>query len=297
MDRGILYGVAAYGIWGLVPVYWKLFQHVGSLQVLAHRIVWSFVALFLVTSVLQWRKPSPWRQISFGVAGLYLVAALLIGINWFLYVWAVNAGFIVETSLGYFVTPLVNVLLGVLVFRERLRAPQWVAVTLAAGGVLHLTHAYGSLPWIAIGLATSFGTYGLAKKKAPLGPLEGLTLETAMLVVPALAYLIALHLNGTGVFTQTGAKTDMLLAGGGWITIGPLLLFAAAVRRVPLSVIGILQYIAPTIQLVLGVAIYHEPFARTQLVGFAFVWTALVVFAADGVRARRVPHRLVESAG
>ena len=215
MDRGVWYGVAAYSLWGLFPIYWKLFRHVGSLQVLAHRIVWSFLALALVTAAMHRRRTGSWRDVSASVTALYAIAALLIGVNWFFFVWAVNSGFVVETSLGYFITPFVNVLLGVVVFRERLRAPQWAAVALAAAGVLHLTRAYGSLPWIAIGLAISFGSYGLAKKKATLGPLEGLTLETAMLVVPAAVYLMVLHRSGAGVFMRTGAATDLLLAGGG----------------------------------------------------------------------------------
>src|SRR5688572_9103290 len=197
MNRGVLYGAAAYSIWGLFPIYWKLFHGIPALEILAHRITWSFVALALIVAWAPGRArvrallstPRP-------LVILYGIAALLIGVNWFLYVWAVNAGYVVETSLGYFITPLVNVLLGVVVFRERLRALQWVAVGLAAAGVLYLTSAYGSLPWIALGLAFSFGGYGLAKKKAPLGSLDGLALETAMLVVPAALYLGRLQYSG-----------------------------------------------------------------------------------------------------
>jgi chloramphenicol-sensitive protein RarD len=278
--------VAAYGIWGLFPIYWKLFRHVPALEILAHRIAWSFVTLVLLVSGARgsalrrvWAVPWP-------VIGLYAAAALLIGVNWFLYVWAVNAGYVVETSLGYFITPLVNVLLGVVFFRERLRRLQWVAVGLAGAGVVYLTVSYGSLPWIALGLAFSFGGYGLAKKKAPLGPLDGLTLETALLVAPAVAYLGRLERAGSGAFLHTGSATDLLLAASGTITIIPLLLFASSVRRVPLSIVGILQYIAPTIQLFLGVLLFHEPFTRVQAVGFAFVWVAIAVFACEGLRGR-----------
>jgi chloramphenicol-sensitive protein RarD len=289
---GFWYGVAAYGIWGLFPLYWKLVQHVPALQILGHRIVWSFAALAVLTTFSRdISAPSLWRAPR-RVIGMYAIAAVLIGINSFLYVYAVNAGFIVETSLGYFIAPLVNVVLGVLVFRERLRAGQWIAVALAAAGVAYLTRAYGAVPWIAAGLATSFGSYGLVKKKAPLDSLRGLTLETAVLVIPAAAFLAAVQANGRGAFLHTGVASDLLLVGGGLVTIGPLLLFASAVRRIPLSVIGLLQYIAPTIQFLLGVFLYHEPFSRTQLIGFTVVWIALLVFSVDGLRARGVPGRV-----
>ena len=287
MNAGIAYGLAAYGLWGLFPLYWKLFHHVPAPQALAHRIAWSFIALMLLTAGLERRTGSRRLPLSLPFAGLYVAAAVLIGLNWLLYIWAVNAGFVVETSLGYFITPLVNVVVGVLVFRERLRPAQWVAVALAGAGVLYLTSAYGSVPWIAMGLAASFGGYGVAKKKAPFGALAGLTLESAVLVGPAALYLGALQVRGDGLFLRAGAGTDLLLVSSGLVTIVPLLFFAASVRRVPLSLVGLLQYIAPTIQLVLGVLVFHEPFTRAQLVGFSFVWLALAVFAVDGVRARR----------
>jgi chloramphenicol-sensitive protein RarD len=287
---GFWYGVAAYGIWGVFPLYWKLVQHVPALQILGHRIVWSFAALAALTTFSRGAPaaPSLWN-VPARVIGVYAIAAVLIGINSFLYVYAVNAGFIVETSLGYFIAPLVNVLLGVVVLRERLRAGQWLAAALAAAGVAYLTRAYGSVPWIAAGLATSFGSYGLVKKKAPLDSLRGLTLETAVLVIPAAAYLTALQVNGRGAFLHTGFVSDLLLVGSGLVTITPLLLFASAVRRIPLSVVGLLQYIAPTIQFLLGVFLYDEPFSRTQLIGFAIVWTALVIFSVEGLRARGLP--------
>jgi chloramphenicol-sensitive protein RarD len=293
VKEGIWYGVAAYSIWGLFPLYWKLFRHVPALQILGHRIAWSFVALVLLIGLRRYvgtvghGAVAPILRLSGPIVGIYTLAALLIGVNWFIYVWAVNAGFVVETSLGYFITPLVNVLLGVLVFRERLRPLQWTAVALAGAGVLHLTRAYGSLPWIALGLAGTFGGYGLAKKKAPLGSLEGLTLETAVLFLPAVTYLALMESHGEGAFMHTGAAIGVLLAGGGIITIIPLLLFTSSVQRVPLSVVGILQYIAPSIQLVLGVLLFHEPFTRTQLMGFSAVWMALFLFAWDGWREGR----------
>ena len=290
---GFWYGVAAYGIWGLFPLYWKLVQHVPALQILGHRIVWSFAALAALTTFARGAPaPSLWH-VPARVIGVYAIAAVLIGINSFLYVYAVNAGFIVETSLGYFIAPLVNVLLGVVVLRERLRAGQWLSAALAAAGVAYLTRAYGSVPWIAAGLATSFGSYGLVKKKAPLDSLRGLTLETAVLVIPAAAYVTALQVDGRGAFLHTGLVSDLLLVGSGLVTISPLLLFASAVRRIPLSVVGLLQYIAPTIQFLLGVSLYDEPFSRTQLIGFAIVWIALIVFSVDGLRAGGLPPGVV----
>src|SRR5688572_12201921 len=214
MNRGVLYGAAAYSIWGLFPIYWKLFHGIPALEILAHRITWSFVALALIVAWAPGRArvrallstPRP-------LVILYGIAALLIGLNWFLYVWAVNAGFVVETSLGYFMTPLVNVLLGVMVFRERLTMPQWAAVALAAAGVLYLTWAYRTAPWIALGLAASFGSYGLVKKKGTLPALEGLTLETAVLVLPAAAWLVSLQAEGQAVFLRGRLLTSLLLAG------------------------------------------------------------------------------------
>lgn len=282
---GFWSGVAAYTMWGLVPIYWKLLKHVPAIQVLGHRIVWSLAVLLILVVALRRRGIS---SVSARVAALYAVAAALIAGNWFLYIYAVNAGFIVETSLGYYITPLVNVLFGVLFFHERMRPAQWVAIALAATGVVQLTYAYGALPWIAFGLAASFGTYGLAKKKAPLDPLEGLTLETAILAPVAIVFLITLHRSGEGSFLRTGAVSDALMIGGGLVTTVPLLLFAAAVRSVPLSVIGILQYIGPTLQFLLGVFVYDEPFSQSQLIGFSIVWAALGVYAGDSFRARRM---------
>ena len=285
MNPGVAYGALAYALWGLFPIYFKQTAHVPALEVLAHRIVWSVVALAFIAVAARGRTVTV--RVPGRVYLLYAAAAALIGVNWFVYVWAVSSGFILETSLGYFITPLVNVLLGVMVFRERLRLGQWIAIALATGGVVHLTMAHGSLPWISLALAVSFGSYGLVKKQAPLGAVQGLTLETGVLLLPALAYLVALHVDHRGAFLQLGSRTDLLLASSGLITIGPLLLFARAVRLVPLSVIGMLQYIAPTIQFLLGVLVYHEPFRATRLTGFLFVWVALAVFTIDGARAHR----------
>lgn len=285
MSRGIWYGIAAYSIWGTFPLYWRLVRHVPALEVLAHRIVWSAVVLAMV--VLAMRSRSVWSSMSRRTVGRYALAAVLIAANWLLYIRGVNTDLVVEVSLGYFITPLVNVVLGVLVLRERLRPLQWLAVVVAAAGVAHLTRAYGGLPWLACGIAFSFGGYGLVKKTAPLGPVEGLTLETAILFLPAAVWLAMLLGADAGSFLRTGTAADLLLIGGGIVTIGPLLLFASAVQRIPLSVVGILQYISPTISFLLGVLVLGEPFSRTQFVGFAIVWTALLLFAVDGLRVRR----------
>jgi len=284
VSRGFWYGLGAYGIWGLFPIYWTLIEFVPADQIIAHRIVWSFLLLVLVR-----RLPIARRErinLTRGVIGLYAAAAVLIAVNWFLYVWAVTHHFIVETSLGYFITPLVNVLLGVVFLRERLRTFQWVAIALAATGVGYLAIVYGDVPWIAIGLATTFGTYGLVKKKAPLGSVAGLTLETGLLFVPALVFLSVVEMRGAGAFLRLDPATMALVAAAGPITTLPLVLFAAAVQRIPLSAIGILQFIAPTIQFLLGTLVYHEPFNHQQLVGFAFVWSAVIVFAAEGILTR-----------
>ena len=288
MKRGFWLGGAAYAIWGLFPIYWKQLESVPATQVIAHRIAWSFVVLVPMLAVGTWRKA---RAAGTGAVGFhtstatvaaYAAAALLIAVNWFTYVWAVNHELVVETSLGYFITPLVNVVLGVVVLRESLRPWQWLAVVFAAIGVTYLTVVYGAVPWIALVLAVSFGTYGLVKKRAPMAPLPGLTLETGLLFIPAVVFLLFEEARGTGAFVHAGGRPTLLMAGAGVVTTVPLLLFATAVQVIPLSVIGILQFISPTIQFVLGVFVYREPFSRGQLVGFSLVWLALAVFAIEG---------------
>jgi chloramphenicol-sensitive protein RarD len=293
--RGVWYGVAAYTLWGLFPLYWTMLEAVPAEQIISHRIVWSFLVLIPVAAVSLHRDaqrrarqpPLPGVPLLtvvnlWSVLPLYSAAAALIGLNWYLYIWGVNHGLVVGTSLGYFITPLVNVLLGVVILRESLRPLQWLAVAIATSGVLYLWWAYGTLPWIALALAGTFGTYGLVKKQAPMPPLYGLTVETGILFLPALAFLGILATGGTGAFGTAGTRTTLLLAGAGFVTTLPLLLFASAVQRVQLSVIGILQYISPTIQFLLGIFFYGEPFARHQMVGFGIVWMACAVFAAEG---------------
>ena len=287
MNKGIWYGIGAYVTWGLFPIYWKWLHNVPALQLIGHRILWSFLLLFVV--ILVSRQWSVFRAAALKphVLRIYFVAAVLIGINWLVYVWAVNAGFIVQVSLGYYINPLLNVLMGVLFLRERLRPLQWIPLGLAAAGVLYLTWAYGSLPWISLTLAFSFGIYGLVKKIAPLGSLYGLSLETGLLFLPALLYLLCADAIGQGAFLHTGAISDVLMMGAGLMTTIPLLMFASAARRIPLSLVGILQYIAPTLQFLLGVLVYGEPFTHTQLIGFGMVWVALILFAVEGYLASR----------
>jgi len=281
MKRGAWQAVGAYLAWGLFPLYWKQIESVPALELIGHRIAWSFVTLVAIAAVTG-KTGAPLRPRG-RVLAIFTLSAVLISVNWFTYVWAVNGGFVVETSLGYFINPLVSVLFGVLVLGERLRRPQWLAIGLAAGGVAYLTLAHGSLPWIALVLAVSFGSYGLVRKIAPLDSFDGLTLETGLLFLPAVAYLGYTEHAGRGAFLHAGPFSDVLLVGAGPVTTVPLLLFASAARRIPLSLMGVLQYIAPTVQFLLGVLVYKEPFDRAQLVGFALVWTALVVFGTEGL--------------
>jgi chloramphenicol-sensitive protein RarD len=282
MNKGIWYGIGAYAFWGLFPIYWKWLVHVSALELISHRIIWSCVILLaIVLLTRQWRG---FRQAIQAprVLRIYIVAAILISINWLIYVWAVNAGFVIESSLGYFINPLVSVALGVIILRERLRSLQWVPIILALIGVVYLAFAYGSVPWIALSLACTFGLYGFVKKTAPLNSLYGLSLETSILIGPALLFLVYAEIIGQGAFLHTGAVADGLMMGAGVVTTIPLILFASAARRIPLSLMGILQYIAPTLQFLCGVWIYHEPFTQNQFIGFAIVWVALIIFAIEG---------------
>lgn len=273
-------------IWGLFPVYWTQLESVPALQIIGHRIVWSFVLLLLAMVIS--RQVGEFRSsLRPRIVAIYLVAALLISTNWFTYVWAVTHGFVVEASLGYFMNPLFSIVLGMVFFRERLRPAQWASIALAAIGVLYLTFTYGALPWIAIILAVTFGLYGLVNKAAPLGSFFGLTLETGLLFIPAVVYLSACEVLGIGAFLHSGAAQDGLMLGAGLVTTVPLLLFAAALPRVPLSTIGVLQYMNPTLQFLLGVVVYREPFTHDRLIGFGFVWLSLALFWLESIYARR----------
>ena len=292
MNRGVLNAIGAYVIWGFLPIYWKAIQQVPALQILNHRVVWSLVFLaILISARKNW---SPLRQAirQPKIVLVYGLAACLLAVNWLTYIWGVNAGFIVETSLGYFINPLVNVLLGVLFLREKIRPLQWVPIGMATAGVLYLTFSYGSLPWIALVLAFTFALYGLLKKTAPLGSLHSLTLETGILFVPSLLYLVYVALQGSGIFIEYNTLTNLLLVFTGVVTAVPLLLFGAAARSINLSLLGLLQYIAPTCQFLIGVLIYNEPFTQARLIGFSIIWAALFLYWLESFLAHRRASRL-----
>jgi chloramphenicol-sensitive protein RarD len=291
MRKGMFYAATAYTLWGSFPIYFRALQSVPAMEVLMHRMIWSLVFVMLV---LAWRRQWNWigevLRRPRVLAG-FVASALLLASNWFIFIWAVNDGRVVESSLGYFINPLVNVLLGFLFLGERMRPMQWAAIGLAACGVAWLTWQGGQLPWIALVLAGTFGAYGLLRKTASLGALEGLSLETFLLFPIALAYLAWLSIGGHNVFLAVPVSTKWLLAAAGPITAIPLLLFAAGARRIPMSTLGLLQYIGPTIQLLIGVWLYHEPFSTARLAGFVVIWAALAVYSAEGLwqaRARKV---------
>jgi chloramphenicol-sensitive protein RarD len=288
---GVVAGLAAYLLWGLFPLYFPLLEPAGGLEIVAHRIVWSLLFVGLLLTVLR-----AWPQVRAAVADrrtllVLSVAALLIVVNWLVFVFAVNAGHVVESSLGYFINPLVSVLLGVVAFRERLRRLQWVAVGLAVVAVVVLTVDYGHPPWIALALAGSFGFYGLMKKLVRVEAAPGLFLETALVFVPALVVIVVLESRGSAAFAHEGAGNAVLLAFSGVATAVPLLLFAASARRVPLSTVGLLQYVNPLIQLAIGVFVLGEPMPPARVAGFAIVWLALAVFTADSLRQARSTRR------
>ena len=296
MNKGILNGIAAYALWGFFPIYWKLLHEVPALQLIGHRIAWSFL-LLLGVIILTGQWDDFRSKLDVRIFGIYLIASLLVGVNWLTYVWAVNAGFIVETSLGYFINPLLSVLMGVLFLRERLRITQWIPVVLAALGVLYLTFVYGRLPWIALLLAFTFGFYGLVKKLAPLGSLYGLTFETGILFLPALAYLGIVQANNTASFLHSSLTLDLLMIGAGLVTTVPLLMFASAAKQIPLSMIGLLQYLAPSIQFLIGIFVYKEVFDNSRLIGFGLVWLALIIFWVENYLANRMPVEPIPEMG
>ncbi|MFF1961415.1 EamA family transporter RarD [Streptomyces sp. NPDC058220] len=284
---GLLYGIGAYGMWGLVPLFWPLLKPAGAMEILAHRMVWSlaFVAIGLL-ALRRWawvgellRQP---RKL-----GLIAVAATVITVNWGFYIWAVNTGRVVEASLGYFINPLVTIAMGVLLLKERLRPAQWTAVFIGFAAVLVLAIGYGQPPWISLTLAFSFATYGLVKKKINIGGLESLAAETAVLFLPALGYLVWLSASGSATFAAEGAGHATLLAATGLVTAVPLVCFGAAAIRVPLSTLGLLQYLAPVFQFVLGVAYFHEAMPAERWAGFSLVWLALTILTWDALRTAR----------
>jgi chloramphenicol-sensitive protein RarD len=282
---GVLLALGAYGMWGTFPLYFRLLEAAGAVEIVLHRIVWSLLTCLVLIAVA--RAWAPLRRMSRRQLLLLAAAAAAISVNWGVFIWAVNSEQVVETSLGYFINPLVSVLMGVLLLRERLRPAQWVAVGIAGAAVLVLTVDYGRPPWIALALAASFGTYGLLKNRVGrgVGALPGLTVETAVLAPAALAGIVWLQWQGSGTFVSEGPWHTTFLVLSGALTAAPLLLFASAARRVPLSTIGLLQYVTPVMQLLIGTVVFGEPMPPLRLAGFALVWVALAVLSVDGLRS------------
>ncbi|GAO09376.1 hypothetical protein TPA0598_05_00970 [Streptomyces lydicamycinicus] len=293
---GLAYGIAAYTMWGLLPLYWRLLDDAAPSEILAHRMVWSLpVAVVLLAVLRRWSWIGPLLRQPRRL-GLILVSTLVISANWFLYIWAVNSGHVLEASLGYFINPLVSIAFGVLVLRERLRPLQWAAVGIGALAVLVMTVAYGRMPWIALALAFSFATYGLVKKGIKLDGIEGFSAETALQLLPALGFLVFLGLRGEASFT-TGVGQALLLSACGVATAVPLICFGASAVRLPLTMIGMLQYLAPTFQFLLGLTVFHETMPPERWAGFALVWLALAVLTWDALRtAGRARAALAEAA-
>ena len=294
--RGFLLGVAAYGIWGLFPLYWPLLEPAGAVEILAHRIVWSCLTMGLLVLIL--RRTALVRSIATDrrTRSILGLAACLITVNWAVYIWGVNNGHVVETSLGYFVNPLVTVLMGVFILGERLRPWQWAALGVASLAVVVLTLDYGRPPWIALTLALTFGSYGLCKKQANAPAIESITFETTMIAPVALAYLGWLTWRGESDFTGHGAGHVLLLMSAGIVTAVPLVCFGGAAIRVPLVTLGLLQYLTPTLQFALGVLYFHEDMPTGRWLGFGLVWVALVIFTVESLRHRRTSIQLAAGA-
>lgn len=290
---GAVCGAAAFLIWGLSPVYWKVLKIVPALEVIMHRIVWSFI--FLVPMIIIQGKWEECVEVfkNFKTLIILLFTALFVAFNWLIYIWAVNHGRVLEASLGYYINPLVNVLLGVIFLKERLRHMQLIAVILAGSGVLILTLYYGKFPWVSLTLAFSFGLYGLIRKVVAVASLTGLCIETLLLSIPAGIYLIYLNTHDSGAFLRIDFSTDVFLVGSALVTALPLLLFILGTKRLNLSTIGFLQYIAPTCMFLLGVFVYGEPFSKIQVITFSLIWTALGIYSGDSVTYFRRLHKPV----
>ncbi len=283
---GLLYGLGAYLLWGLLPLYWKLVEEAGAFEILAHRGIWSLVlCLFLLALRKQIKSGYQMVKARRTLALLFLASGVLM-LNWGVFIWAVTVDRVVDAALGYYITPLINVSLGVFLLHERLRTLQKVAVSLAAIGVLVLTLGYGAVPWVALVLSTSWACYSLIKKKLHLGALETLTMEALFAFIPNLVYLISIERAGTAVFGKDTGLTILLL-GAGFATVAPLLLFNGSTTRLPLSTVGLLQYITPTMMFIIGVFINNEDMAPAKLLGFAFIWSALAFLSRDLIKSNR----------
>lgn len=286
MRRGVVYAVIAYLVWGLLPLYWNVFHTVGALEILAHRILWSFVFVGIILLIMKrWR--SMMSALSGAkVRGAMILSSILISANWLIYIWAVNNEKVLETSLGYYMNPLLSVFFGVIFLKERLQVGQWIALTLAAIGVLYNTLQYGEVPWVAIALALSFALYGLAKKKVQVDALTGVACETLLIVPVALLYLSAIQVNGTAMAWDMHGWQVLLLTLTGVATVLPLFWFAEATKTLPLSTIGFIQYLSPTISMFSAIFIFGEPFTITHIISFSFIWAALIVFTISSMRKK-----------
>jgi chloramphenicol-sensitive protein RarD len=294
--KGLLFGTAAYALWGMFPLYWPLLEPAGAVEILAHRIVWSALTMAVLVLLLR-RTPAVVAAFRHRRSLLLLtVAAVVISVNWATYIYGVNNDRVVEAALGYFINPLVTVMMGVLVLGERLRRLQWIALGIASLAVVVLTIDYGRPPWVALVLAFSFGTYGLAKKQAGVGPIESLTIETLVLAPIALSYVAWLVATGASNFGSHGTGHSLLFTTTGIVTAIPLMLFGAAAIRVPLVALGLLQYLAPIIQFALGVLLFREDMPVGRWIGFGLVWVALAIFTVETINHRRRQLRLVTEA-
>lgn len=292
---GIIAASCAYIVWGVLPIYWKALQAVPALEILCHRMSWSLlVTLAIIVSA---RRAAAFRKAVANGGNLLIFgsSATLLAVNWLIYIWAVNAGYILEASLGYFINPLISVLFGVFFFRERLRPGQIAALFLVLAGVLYLTVYYGRFPWIALSLSSTFAVYGLLHKKSELPSLDALGIEVLLFFLPAAGYLLFAAASGGGAFLRGPATVDLLLVGAGVVTTFPLLLFGFAAHKIPLSTLGLLQYMAPTINFCIGIALYGEDFPRERMIGFCIIWAALALYLAEGALRRARTRRAVLS--
>ena len=287
MNKGLIQAVGAYTVWGISPVFWKGLSEIPAMYSLAHRMFWTFVVVAIVQTLRRSWPQFKEQNSSNRSRVIVIISSLLIGTNWLVWVWAMNVDRVVEGSLGYFINPLVSVFLGVVFLGESLRRRQWLAVSLAAIGVIWLTISVGSLPWVSLLLAGTFGLYGLSKKLTEQTPINGLTSEMLVMLLPAFVYLLVCTFNGSQTLDGTNSLEVILLVASGCFTAAPLLLFANAVKEVPLSVIGLLQFLAPTAQFLLGVLVYDEPFDMMQLVGFIIIWSALIIFVTDNLNSSK----------
>jgi chloramphenicol-sensitive protein RarD len=280
---GNIFALGAYISWAVFPIYWKMLGGIDPLQLSSHRIIWSFLLLLLFLFITKQSKDFLSQAWNFEMIKMYSLAGVLLATNWSIYVYAVTSGHIVETSLGYFINPLVSVLLGVVFLHEKMRPFQWLAALFAAIGVIYLTITVGTIPYIALGLALSFGMYGFLKKRSMLNSTFGLTLETGVLFIPALFYILYSETTGNPSFGTSSINFRLLLIGGGLVTTIPLIMFAQAAKLIPLSHLGFFQYVTPTVTFLLGVYLYGEPFDHTHLIGFGLVWFGLLIFIVESV--------------